>query len=211
MGLWSWVKKAVFSGTIRKEVDSKERAYYWVSEGRRKLCRKIITKAQRNMNVLVLPWDEWHACMRVERKPWREFKFVKDFRFIVNFIKELVGIKEEKIEVIEIPPVRIIRKPGKPEPKPRPPKKKPEKIPKRKKPKEKIRPRRPKFGQRFVRKKPKPPKEPKKKRDPVGRSNLNINLFSRGLRWRNLIRPEFLLKFENINEKLLDEIGEINK
>ena len=201
MGIFSWIKNAFLSAQIKE----KERAYYWVSEAQRKRCRDRYLDFKKVE--LTYNWAAWHRCMQRERKPFKEYKFVKDFNFIVRFIKELAGIptREFEIKTKEIPP--IYKKPPKiKHPKPKKIKeKKPEKkkipkkkLPKKKKKKKKIR-------------KPKVIKRKVRGRKLRFKSNLSFNLFSRGLRWKNLVGPAFLLKFKNINQKLLEDIEEITK
>lgn len=204
MGIWSWIKDTITSGPIErtgltKTEKSKERAYWWVSEAQRKKCRKILDDNWRNANRLTLGWPAWHKCMQQESKPISEYRIVRDIRWLVNFIKELVGIKEEKIVVKDIPPTFLKLKPTAPRPAPK------EKIPKEKKKKEPKRITITRRAKGFW-DKPKKPKKPRK-RKLADRSHLSFNLFSGALNWRNLIKPDFLLKFENLDEKILEEIS----
>lgn len=199
MGIWEWIKDAYTSARITE----KERAYWWVSEAQRKKCRKILDDNWRNANKLTLGWPDWHACMQEEPKPYTEWKIYKDFSFMVRFIKELVGIptKEEKIEIKEIPPTVIRPPPTAPRPVPEKEKIPKEKIPREKKKKEKIRkPRKIKLIKL---------KKPRKPRKLADRSHLSFGLFSGALKWRNIIKPDFLLQFENIGDKMLEEISTI--
>ncbi|HEB47367.1 MAG TPA: hypothetical protein ENI22_02770 [Candidatus Pacearchaeota archaeon] len=199
MGFWQFIKRSTKPPETKKK---KERAYSWVSEKKRKECNKIL----RNFDEIVHPWDEWNRCMQEDRRPYSQWKIFKDIKFIVNIIKELIGIrtKEEKIIIKKLPPIKL------PKPTPITPHKKPLK----KKPKKKEKPKKKPKVKKKIQKKRKVKKKPKKKekkekirkKKAEGKSNLDFNIFAGMLRIK---KPNFLETFKDIDRKILEEIEEI--
>ena len=183
MGFWQFIKRSTKPPETKKK---KERAYSWVSEKKRKECNKIL----RNFDEIVQPWDEWNRCMQEDRRPYSQWKIFKDIKFIVNIIKELIGIrtKEEKIIIKKLPPIKL-KKPTPITPHKKPPKKKPKK---KEKPKKK-----PKVKKKI---------EKIRKKKAEGKSNLDFNIFAGMLRIK---KPNFLETFKDIDRKILEEIEEI--
>jgi len=201
MGILQWIVDSYNAALVSARLDKEQKKYYWVAEKHRKKCNKIIQDANRDRNVLILPWDKWNDCMQQVPRPVETYRVVQQLTFIVNFIKELVGINtgkekfKEKVEVKDLPPKTL--PPPTPK-KPKPPAK-PEKVPAEPKPKKKP-----------VKKIP----AEKKKVVKVGpASGLNFNLFDFSIRsddMKKFINKTFLNKVMNINKKMLEEIDNIN-
>ena len=223
MGILRWIidsaAGALASSGAGADLLKQNKKYYWVSDSHRKKCNLIIQEANRNKNVLLLPWDKWNDCMQSHKRPLETYRVVKQITFVVNFIKELVGIdtgkekfKEEK-KIKDIPPTfQPIPRKKYPAPKksPRPWKPGfyqtrispsslplPEFLPKLKIPKEKI-------------PKEKIPKEKAERKKIDGsKSVLNFGMFSGTFNLMKFIKPETLFKLMNIEKKTLSEIEEV--
>ena len=198
MGLWDWIKRELQPVEKPEKPIGTERAYWWVSEKQRKYCREVLDDTGR--------WGAWHRCMQEERKPFRAWQIAMDIKSIIRIIKQIVGVikKGEEIKITELPPVKLKIPIPKPFPKPpKPPKKPKEKIPKekRKKKKEKVKKKRSKLSKKFKIRK-------LRKKGLMEKSKLLIGRFSWKIKWRNLIKLEFVKNFEKINEEMLDEINE---
>lgn len=202
MGIFKWISDAVVTASVSARLKDAGKKYYWVSEKHRKKCNKIIQKAHRDGNVLVLPWDQWNRCMQQPKRPFDSYKVVRDLKFIVEFIKGLVNpssIREGR-EIKELPPKKTISRREIEEEKEKEKKEKKkarekiprERIPRKKIPKEKI-----------------PREKIERKKIEARKSAKNFNIFGKNLKLMKFIKPELLRRFENLDKKTIVEIAEI--